>query len=326
MKTERAFYYWKSNFSLDEYEKQSVLQLKVSKLYIKFFDVTWTDQQESAVPAARIEFDPKSIEWVKSRSLEIIPTVFITNETLVKLSISDTRRLASKILQLTRSILKENNVSAKSELQIDCDWTQTTKERYFKLLNDIKGDSLFGFQALSATIRLYQCKYKNKTGIPPVSRGLLMCYNMGNLRDPATVNSILETSEAEKYIGSLNEYPLPLDIALPLFEWKVIFRNGVYYGLSQEMRSDILNDPDAFIKKDNTYHCRLDTLLNGFNFRTGDLVRDERSEYNQIVETAKSVRGKLNTKNVTVSLYHLDSTTIAKYTQNELENIYNSIH
>ncbi len=63
----------------------------------------------------------------------------------------------------------------------------------------------------------------------------------GQFKNPATNNSIIEHNELKKYISNLARYPLPLDVAFPLFEWKVLFRKGNYAGLIQKLPDSILN-------------------------------------------------------------------------------------
>ncbi|RYZ56651.1 MAG: hypothetical protein EOO14_12035, partial [Chitinophagaceae bacterium] len=38
---QRSFYYWKTAFTLSPNEKQTLQQLSVNELYVKFFDVEW---------------------------------------------------------------------------------------------------------------------------------------------------------------------------------------------------------------------------------------------------------------------------------------------
>ena len=159
--------------------------------------------------------------------------------------------------------------------------------------------------------------------MPPVDRGLLMCYNMGNLKDPATLNSILETNELKKYTGSLSTYPLPLDIALPLFEWKVLFRNNIYKGLIQTLPDSLLTS--SFTKKEkNRITILKDTLLAGYDLKKNDVLRNEKSDYPEIISTAEEINKLLLNNTLTVSLFHLDSLTLSKYSTYELENIYSS--
>lgn len=315
---ERSFYFWKSVFILSDYEKQMLDSLQVKTLYIKFFDVDWDAERKLAVPVVKIRFQDSAY-----RHYKIIPTVFITNACIQKIDSSQINVLAKKINQLLNEIIKSNTIKDIPEIQFDCDWTTATKEKYFALLNDIHAQ--MPNTKLSATIRLHQVKYVAKTGIPPVSRGLLMCYNMGNLKDPATKNSILETDELKKYIGSLASYPLLLDIALPLFDWKVLYRNHVYTGLIQNLPASAFNN--SFCQKnDNRYIILQDTLLQGYNLLKGDIIRDEQSSYKEILSTTAAINGQLKNTGLRVSLYHLDSVILRKYTYHELESIYNSLH
>ncbi len=75
---------------------------------------------------------------------------------------------------------------------------------------------------LSATIRLHQVKYFETTGVPPVKSGMLMFYNTGDLENPSEENSILNIETAELYLSGLEDYPMQLDIVLPLFSWAVV--------------------------------------------------------------------------------------------------------
>jgi hypothetical protein len=323
---DRAFYYWKSQFHLDESGKRALEKLQVKKLYIKMFDVTWNGISNTSQPAAKTLFDRKDISWLQSGSVEIIPTIFITNETISKSTAEEIDLLSARISQLLHAMLADANIPHVQEVQIDCDWTASTRDKYFALLQRLKKEEATKGKQLSATIRLYQCKYRNKTGVPPVDKGLLMCYNMGNLKDPATANSIIESEELKKYTESLDSYPLALDIAFPLFDWKVLFRDGAYYGLVQDLPAGTLMNSSLFRTTENRHEVLTDTVLHGYVFKKGDVLRDEQSTVKEITNSAANVSSKLSNKQVTVSLYHLDSHTLSKYDHNELEAIYNSLH
>jgi hypothetical protein len=209
-----------------------------------------------------------------------------------------------------------------AELQFDCDWTASTSAKYFLLLSNIK--KIQPGILLSATIRLHQIKYSGKTGIPPVDRGLLMCYNMGNLKNPATKNSIIETAELQKYTGTLASYALPLDIGLPLFSWQVLFRNNSYKGLIENLPDSILQS-DLFEKNGNRYRLLRDSVIYGYALQKDDVLRDEQSEYKEILHTAAVVSSSIKNTPCRVSLYHLDSVILKKYSLHELETVYNSL-
>lgn len=316
---ERSFYYWKSVFKLTDFEKQRLDSLQVKTIYLKFFDVDWDDEKKQPIPKAPIRIIDST--YLELHSIKIIPTVFITNECIQKIDADKINLLADKIVSLVKNTLL-NTLPGHviNEVQIDCDWSASTKEKYFSLLTKIKRPAI---PTLSSTIRLHQIKYVSATGVPPVERGLLMCYNMGNLKDPSTKNSIIETAELKKYTGNLSTYPLPLDVALPLFEWYVLFRNNQYKGLIKTI--DIINPAIKKINNDHYFFLK-DTTINDIAFKKGDLLRKEKSEYDEVVKAAKLISSKLKNTTLTLALFHLDSVTLKKYSTHELESIYNSLY
>jgi len=46
--------------------------------------------------------------------------------------------LVKQVFNLTEQIHKHHFNKSVKEIQIDCDWTQTTKKRYFELLSTLK--------------------------------------------------------------------------------------------------------------------------------------------------------------------------------------------
>lgn len=315
----RSFYYWKSVFELTDFEKQEIKDLKIEALYVKFFDVGWNATKSKPTPIAVIRIKDK--DFFKEDKQQIIPTVFITNETLYKINIAQCKGLAADILNLIRGICTTNEIQNVREIQIDCDWTAETKEKFFSIIDNLKvSDSSYNY---SATIRLHQIKYVERAGVPIVNRGMLMAYNMGNLKNPGIKNSILEVDELKKYSSYISNYPLPLDVALPLFDWCVIFRNGVYVGLMQNL--DIKDLKELVLEKgDNKYLVKRDSIVNGFEFKMNDVIRHEKSDYKEVIAAANIIAKQLNSISFRVALFHLDSTVLKKYTTNELENIYNS--
>ncbi len=316
---EPAFYYWKSVLNLTNFEKQKLDSLKVKTIYIKFFDVDWDEAGNKPEPVAKLQ----TVKGVLLKGYSIIPVIFITNAYIQKIDSSQTNQLAEKIMELLRSQIAETGFDSIPEVQIDCDWTASTRGKYFDILKNIK--RIKPNARLSCTIRLHQIKYVAKTGVPPVDRGLLMCYNMGNLKDPATKNSILETEELKKYTANLSSYPLPLDVAFPLFDWKVLYRNNRYTGLIQNLPEAAFGNSFSS-KTGNRYLVLKDTLLAGYDLKQGDMIRDEQSDIKEVLATAAEISKHLRNTQLRVSLYHLDSVILSKYTTHELESIYNSLH
>lgn len=324
---ERSFYYWKSVLKLSDAEKQRLEDLHIKTLYVKFFDVSWNETSNTAIPVAALQ----ATNFKLPKGIAVIPVVFITNECIQKIDSSAMAGLAANVYTLIKVIRNTSNLpnnAGDNEIQIDCDWTASTKTKYFKLLdmlsNYASSDSSASHCSISCTIRLHQIKYSAKTGVPPVKKGLLMCYNMGNLKNLITKNSILETGELKKYLGNLASYPLALDVALPLFEWKVLFRNNIYSGLIENLPDSYFNNSFA-LQKENRLEILKDTLLQGYTFKKGDIIRNEKSDYTEVLSAAGEVSKRLKNTTLRVSLYHLDSVILNKYSFNEMETIYNSM-
>ena len=320
-KADHSFYYWRSVFSLSGPERRVLKDLQVNKLYIRWFDVGWDPSARQAKPIAIIRFSDTSF-----RSFAVVPVVFITNETLTRMDTLSIPPLAGNIASLVDQLRRQNLLPPAREIQLDCDWTASTKDRYFKLINHIRrwlDDHQQKGCALSATIRLYQCKYREKTGVPPVDKGLLMCYNMGNLKDPGVHNSILETAELKKYTSHLSSYPLPLDVGLPVFDWKVLFHQQQFAGFVEALPTTALIHNPAVSVHDNYYTFLRDTSLENYAFEASDRLRDEQSDYATLSEAAGILSRRLIESPSTVVLFHLAPTNLSKYSTHELENIFN---
>lgn len=313
-KINHGFYYWRSSFQLAPAEKSTLQDLAIQQLYIKFFDVEWNEETKQPQPIATIRFKDSP-----PANTVITPVVFITNETLQQADTSQVNTLAANINKLLSSIITNNQVPVSHEIQIDCDWTQSTKDKYFSLLQQLKQQPLLQQKKLSATIRLHQLKFINQTGVPPADKGLLMCYNMGNLRHPETDNSIIETAELDKYIKSLRNYPLHLDIALPLFDWYVWFSKDQYRGLfyPQQLPISPIQEKITFAR---------DTVINGYAFKEGDWLRYENSPIDVLEAAAQRLKHKLPSAERTVLLYHLDEKVLSKYQNNEIKNLLERFH
>lgn len=314
----RAFYHWKTIVAPTAYEKQELEKLAVNKIYLKFFDVVWNKETAEPEPVAKLMVNDSA--WLANK--EVIPTIFITNECFYESDSIKVGVLAKNITLLTNKLAVQNGVKQFKELQIDCDWSKTTKDNYFLFLKAIR--KLNPDKIISATIRLHQVKYRQSSGVPPVDRGLLMCYNMGDLQTINTKNSIIDVNTVDQFIRKLPQYPLSLDIGLPLFSWLVIFDNDKFVGLIRNVPAGI-NQLTALQKERNGYTIKKDTILDGRQLRQGQFLRLETSAPEVVETVGKKIAKKINTQHYTVSLYHLDSITLKKYSGHELENIFNSL-
>ena len=72
--------------------------------------------------------------------------------------------------QQRRDSLYNAQVAVFKEVQFDCDWTESTRVQYFAFLRESR--KLFSGWRVSSTVRLYQYKYPEKAGVPPIERGM----------------------------------------------------------------------------------------------------------------------------------------------------------
>jgi hypothetical protein len=202
-----SFYFWRTTYAPDSTEINALKEYEVHTLYVHYFDVDWPDTDATPQPVSPIRFDTMPTGYA------VVPVIFFHNRVFDKLDSTSSKTLTEKVLSLVHRI----DVSAHlepTELQFDCDWTEHSRDNYFRFIRQYH--TLSGLP-LSSTIRLSQIKYSDKTGIPPVDHGILLFYNMGNT-DTGAGNFNYDRAIAHRYTPSLRTYPLLLDLALPIFQ------------------------------------------------------------------------------------------------------------
>ena len=169
---------------------------------------------------------------------------------------------------------------------MDCDWTPSTRDAYSKLLKALRPS----YPELTATIRLHQVKYFNRTGVPPVKRGVLMYYNMSNVRDVNTKNYVLDLEVARKYHVNFDRYPLPLDLALPIYSQARVIRQGKVVML---LKSDGLNHAhlqSVGSKSNSTFSVRKGHYADGRFLYEGDTLKIDRVSVDDLQAAAEGLR------------------------------------
>ncbi len=213
MEEGNSVYYWRTDFRLDSSERAFLTQYHINKIYCRYFDVVMdTTQGQGPMPNATITFSDTLPEGI-----EMIPTVYIMENCMRKQQV---KGLAEKLVKRIRQMNETNDIKGVREIQIDCDYTMKSLNTYYQFLSEIK--EAWG-QQLSTTIRLHQLSMK----APPVDYGALMLYNTGDPRKWVERNPILDIRDVSPYLKRLNDYPLPLAAAYPVFSWLRII-NGVH--------------------------------------------------------------------------------------------------
>ncbi|SEH93912.1 hypothetical protein SAMN02927937_02258 [Paenimyroides aquimaris] len=307
-KTEKistAFYFWRTTFSLTETEQQYLKDLDVKKLYIRYFDVAL--QNNEAIPVAPIVFNQKP------EGYNVVPVVYIKNEVFLQNSSADS--LAVKVYNYIQQINKSANVSV-NEIQFDCDWSLKSKQNYFQFIEEFKKLH----PNLSATIRLHQIKYPEKTGIPSVKTGVLMYYNMGVINS-GDDNSIYSQKTAKNYINSLHNYNLPLNIALPVFSWGVHIRDNKVVNLIGGLSNNDLQKHPFEKVSENRYRVIEDFIYQGRYLAKNDVVKIEEPSAEQLKEMMKDLKNHLKKKPNEIIFYDLNEKNVTKYEKETFKTV-----
>lgn len=307
-----AFYHWTTGFTYGDTAQRYVDSLEVAYLYLRAFDIDWDAERKQAVPLATLEqFLGAQLELP-----ELVPTIFITNRTFQQESL-DISRLAQRTADRLEGLF---GWQAIREVQIDCDWSIRTQLAYFEFLKALKTQLPERCQ-LSATIRLHQLRYPDQTGVPPVDRGMLMFYNMGSVSNPAEPNSILNLAAAEPYLTA-GRYSLPLDLALPLFRWGVLFREGRMIRLINQLESADLSDTSRFERLDSShYRVRRSTYLEAYYLYQDDELRLEWVSPATLEAAVTQLRARDWSPGWRLSFYHIDPDVLNHYAPQQLQHL-----
>lgn len=310
-----SFYHWKQECDIGAEEDFYITELGLKNLYLRYFDVDWDSALAEPIPVSIVSLSD-------TLSFSIVPTVYITNRTFSNSSEQQLFLLADRILAKIESINAKYSLPDYSSLQIDCDWTISTRDKYFGFLNVLHKKLQNKHQKLSVTIRLHQLKYPEKTGVPPVDEGVLMFYNMGKISDYSESNSILNLGKAAPYLDVNKKYPLPLDFALPLFHWGLIFRHRELVHINNLLDKKALLDSTRFQAIDDFhFHVKKDTYLEGFYLYEGDEIRLEAITNEDLKESAEMLRPFVNQDTTEIIYYHLDSIIIQNYSTSVLNEV-----
>jgi len=242
-----SFYHWENSFKEKELKE---------KLYIKVLDIAYSTKLE--IVKSNLQEKPK----------DFIPVVYITNETMQNMDYS---LVSNAIIQGLKNYEFD-------ELQIDCDWSGSTQSNFFNLLIDLKTKLN---KTLSATIRLHQIKYYTKTGVPPVDYGVLMYYNMSNIAEFNTKNSILDNDIAKKYHYNFENYKLKLKLALPLYSQAIQFRENKALSIFEGVEKKDF-DSNFLQIAPNLYKVLNSTYFQGRYIYKDDVFRFEDTEEKEL--------------------------------------------
>lgn len=250
---ENAVYYWRTDLRLDSTERAFLATYNIKKVYCRYFDVVINDTATGPMPNATIHFNDTLPDGI-----ELIPTVYITENCMHQ----PHKGLAQKLVQRIKQMNETNDIKNVHEIQIDCDYTERSRQTYYEFLKEVRAAWLerhnpddTSTHILSTTIRLHQLAME----APPADYGVLMLYNTGDPRKWTERNPILDIHDVSPYLNRLDDYPLPLAAAYPVYSWLRVIQ-GVNVVHTVEA-AEILQVKEAVEKKQQglkrsiiTYH------------------------------------------------------------------------
>lgn len=277
----RSVYYWQTTLRVDAAERAFLARNGVGKVYCRYFDVVPGD--DGPQPNATIAF-----EGAFPKTVEVVPVVFIVNDCMRQPHDGLAEKIAKRVAQMNVT----NDLPAAKELQIDCDWTMTTRKTFFAFLEKLRALCHDRGMKLSVTIRLHQLSQS----APPADHGVLMMYNTGDVTKLVVHKPILDIKDVMPYMRYLRSYGLSLSSAYPLFTWRVLFRGGKYVGIMH-------GDDDLPVLP-------------------GDSIAVRQPEMDDILKAKKAVDDARSDANSEIILYDLNDKNIKRFTNENFKEIY----
>lgn len=279
----RSVYYWSTTLNIDSTKMAFVKKYSISRIYLRYFDVV-NNKEGRAVPNATLSFATKV-----PHGIDIVPTVFVMPECLRQ----DRHHLAQLIVRRVLQMSQTNDVYNVREIQIDCDWTQSTRHLYDDFMQAMLDECHSQGLKLSSTIRLHQLAQTP----PPADRGVLMMYNTGDATNIQCHKPILDMRDAAPYLKYLAQYRLPLSTAYPIFAWRILFRGGRFVG---------------FVHYDGEYPMLPD-----------DSIAIRQPSASDIMEAVKAIQSRRPDANSETILYDLSNNNINHLNHKDYEKILN---
>jgi len=291
-----AFYSW-SAFYQPADSSAKLPSATFNHLYLHYYDVTWSDEYK--IPLPKPSFRQQFVDSAFYGKNPFTPVIHIENMVLEKLPIDSMAPLAakmnSKMELLSSQILQQSAVKPDDEIQIDCNWTPATKDKYFILLLQLK--QLQPKKELSATVNLYAFKEKATMGVPPVTRAMLQCYDIGRSNDTSSMNANLDAAILPGYFKD-SVYPLPLDLAFPVGGWMVHYRDGKKLGYPYLF--EFFKEGKSVFGEEGKDQFKLlrDTSYLGTDFKLNDILRREAVQPEVLASAIKYISGKIKYRRI----------------------------
>ncbi|RZK18976.1 MAG: hypothetical protein EOO86_08805 [Pedobacter sp.] len=114
---------------------------------------------------------------------------------------------------------------------------------------------------------------------------------------------------------------MKLDVALPIFEWAVVFRNKKYAGISRRISKTKIQDKKLFKQRENSilYDLLIDYPAAGL--KRGDVIRWEEISTEDLFATSSFLSRYLKPEERNLVFYHLDTDLLKHFTDEDFRKV-----
>lgn len=310
-----SVYFWRTVLRLDSTERRFLQQHGVQRMYVRFFDIVMRNGEP--MPNATLRVNDTLPD-----GLDIVPTVFMTENCLRSdTSAEALHTLAQRIVKRITTMCTTNDLPEPTQMQMDYDWTRTTANAYFRLLENLRTLLADKGMRLSVTIRMHQLSMPP----PPADYGVLMVYNTGSVQHLSDRNPVLDYRDAQPFLSKVGRYNLPLCAAYPCYSWQVLYRGTTFKSL---LHGANLDDTLVYRPADKPGRYvviatrDVEPTTGGVWVEVGDSVAVFTPDINQIRRIAKELEHHRPGIGRQTVLYTLDTKNIQQYTSEEYETLF----
>ncbi|HEU4788773.1 MAG TPA: hypothetical protein VFS71_03735, partial [Flavobacterium sp.] len=117
-------------------------------------------------------------------------------------------------------------------------------------------------------------------------------------------------------------YPLPIDIALPIYSWGIHIRDGKIIGLRNKIDINNLKNNSSFVlTKDNLFTITSSNFKDGVFYKQNDQIKIEKISENDLLEMADDLEENTTQNPKEIIFYDLDEFNLKNYEEGLFKKI-----
>ena len=310
----RSFFHWQSTEGFFNKESEYLDTLQIERVYARMFEVDWDSRRQRAFPLRTIK------DLTRHEGREIVPHIAISDRCMQQIPARKIPELANQIHERLMRLMGDLRFS---EVLIDCPWTEASQENYAAFLDTFM--TAFGDQApsLSVSLHPYHVQQSAILGVPAADRAMLLLFEYPAPAEEGDKVSILPEERLRNQLQGLPMYPLPVDLALPVFNWGVVVRNQATGHMFRHLHNEDLRDREKIeVLGPKFLRVKKDCYLDGVFLFQNDLIRLEEVPLDEMMNSVRLIEPLIKGDSLHVGLYHLDVSSLQRYSIGDLEDVF----